>query len=554
MYFCSTSLVCQTYGDLLIKQRFDQVYTQLYGAFYNIFSLSNNANDQGSITWNTSIDFYTNLGGEKPYPHQDALGSLRSGSLLGLLTMYEATCEDKYMWEFMEQATQIVAVRADRIGFTPSKPFWFVQSVYYHGRILMSFSKYVYLVKSNQNLYNKPIPLAHRVNFENKPTWGAFADWLNTINIGVMDYLMGSNERNYWRSGDECVCKPASIFNFCSDSPTKKSILELNKQAPFGYSLIYMYLANGDSRIDYGTMAVRMARAYLTTNSGVLYYSSTNNSYSWFHDGWQRSRASIFAPWTNESDDGVEDIGHAGWDIMFPVLYNKYYNLFYPHVTGGQYFENYQLVRFKNAFVRKVYNYNYNIQQSYFDHNTFNCNTDGNCLAIPGMNGGSGDISTFQSNAKVWTSLYKFDNVAGSQPGKVYDILMTFYNAVEKYYPINSDNYGGLNMSGLADMVSANYYMEGLGPCNAAYLKENAELSTDVIKEFSISNPATGYFLIPMEYEVESIKVFDVSGVLQPVSFESNICYIDKLSTGNYFVFLELNGELFRSKLMVLNR
>ena len=491
----------QSFGNLNINQRFDVVYNQLYGPIYNINSSTNNTSAQGMLTWDKT-KLYEQVNGSytsASIASQDALGSTRSGSLEALLRMYEITCDQKYLWEFMEQATQIINCRADKVVPQQSgSPYLFVNKVPWHGRILFPLAHFVHLVRS-RNLGSTIIPVSHRVNFNNKTTIGEFSDFVNVQNREMMDFLL----TQFWRTGDECMCKPASISEqptTCKTKTGSNAIMELNFQAPFGSALLYMYLAN-TNEVSYGVKVVEMARAYLFSHGTVLNVDG-QNAYWWYHSGWQKTPGSG-SNWSLRNEF-YEDIGHGAWDIMFPILYNKYYSSFYGPITGGQYFEDYQLVRFRNTFTKKIY-WQPAINPC-ADMNAFYCNVVSSCSGNYPPNTYSG----YQMNAKNWTGFYKYDNVTGAQTGpSVYSIMMNYYITVESCLPITEANYGGVCIVGLADLAVANYDKENI----LCQINVGGPKSTIPIQVSP--NPSKDHFNISFdndERKISMVKVVDLSG------------------------------------------
>lgn len=549
-FFIQFTGFCQ-YGDLGIKQRFDNVYANLYGPFYNISSSTNNINDQGVIVWDKS-KLYEQSGGvftQACDDSQDAIGSSRSGSLEALLRMYEVTCDMKYIWEFMEQATQIINMRADKLYPQQSgNPYLFVNVVPWHGRILFPLAHFAYLVNTTP-LSGIQIPTAHRVNFNNHTTIGAFADAVNIQNIEMMHFLL----ERFWRrpssivGPDECMCKPNYIGDYCAngsmDNNSSKSISELNYQGPYGAALIYMYLRNpgyipylGKTGVEaYAVKVVEMARAYLVTRNGILTYQSANNNYGWFHDGWQQKKEN--GVWVR-SMVHTEDIGHGIWDLIFPILYNKFYSSFTGPITSGQYFENYQMVRFRNTFTKVIYNQYIAANCNVVNQNSFDCNVFGSCSG----HYGSTDYHTYQMDAKSWTDLYIYDNVSGAQSGPtVYSIMMDYYINVESCKPIDRANYETAGILGLANMAVANYKMENIY-CNAQ--GSNPRSATIGTTELTLSpNPSTGIFQVNTDMKVINVRVFDGAG--RKLIDLDNKSEVDAsaLSNGTYFVAIKLEDE-----------
>lgn len=536
-FVCLSNMALSQFNDLHIDLRFDQVYTQLYGPIYNINSTSNHVANQGTLTWTT-----TALGPTGYYAvveNQNTLGSLRSSSLEALLRMYETTCDFKYLYEFMEQAALITNLRSDKVGQSSWK-YWFINSVYYHGRILQGFTHYVYLIKSNPGLYNTIIPAANRADFANKTTFGEFAEWLNVSNKEVMDFLTA----RYWRPNDECMCKPETIsVNSCVNSPAPGNIMELNMQAPFGCSFIYLYLAN-PSITSYGVKAVEMARAYLTTHLNVLEYASATNSYKWYHDGWQKLGDG------NVQKVYKEDIGHGGFDIMFPLLYNKYYSNITGTITAGQYFEDYQLVRFRNAFTKVIYKNYIPANCAVVNQDAFSCNVYGTCQGhFDNYYPNEANFLGYRMNAKNWTELYKFDNVSGAQSGStVYSILMNYYINVESCLPITKDNYAGIAIVGLADMAVANRKKENV---YCIGYPANGGLGFT----FTVSpNPGTEKITIDSDDSLVKIVVTDLMGKEMSVTENANTVNTSDLENGSYFVKVYAQKGGFSSKTFIISR
>ncbi len=452
----SYPLIAQTqYGDLKINEKFDEVYEDYYElewAKWNAYDMHLNEN-------------FISPGQTYSKWQQHLLGSTLSGSLDALLVMYEATCDKKYLYEFMRKATLVQHARADKFPGTPlPDPYWFKDVVPWHGRVLTAMTHFVVMVeeKSIAHLNLPPVHPSNPNEFNGFTTVGEFAEWINTSNQQVLDFLM----LHFWRgTGNECMCKPhecpdtrAEIQRSCQlgqcDSHTEKEIMEVNLQAPFGTSLLYAYLANRD-RTDYGVKVVRMARAYLIDYGGIFDSVQGSNAYVWYHNGWQLERDNRWAEWKHKTDQGIEKMWYAGGlDLEFPVLYNKYYSDITGVITNNQYFEDYQMVRFKNTFSRLIYRwYDTPISATYNNGDTFNENVGG----PPGNN-----LAPAQRAAKNWIPLCKFDNTPGSMGDGVYEILMEFYINKEINFPADNDHYGGVHIRGLAQMCAANIEREGI--------------------------------------------------------------------------------------------
>ncbi len=511
------------YGDLGIRQKFDQVYQDIY--------LSS------QFSWTANGLYYGTESSTES--NQNNLGSYRAQSLDALLVMYEATCDTTYLMEFMRLTTEIMNARADKVSpqFS-SSPYWFKDKVVWHGRILMPLSKYVYLTSSQwQSLWN--VSIDPNV-YGGKSTIGEFSNWVNQNNIEVMDFLLG----RYWNSSTKCMCKPSeSEPGPTISQPCNNTVSELNFQTPFGCALIYMYLKNS-SRTDYGVKAVNMAQAHLISNGGIYTYNSYHKAYTWMHNGWK------------ESGGYKEDIAHGGTDILFPILYNKFRDRF-SSITSGMYFEDYQMVRLKNTFSRLVYNYGFHSNINYYHdiNKAFNANVDSsNTGQYPGEN--NQNIQTnLQLNSITWVDLYKFDNTSGSYGYNVYDILMNFYDY--KVKNLASSNFWGIKIKGLADLVAANYSSENIN--SGCYTKSSSLNNDDLnIKEEDLpkiiyhSDLKNLSFSTNQENEKSKMTVYSSSGRLV-ANLDNSDQSIDmnKFSAGIYIVNLITENKIETKKIIV---
>ncbi len=407
------------------------------------------------------------------------MGSRWSGVLESLLRMYETTGDRAYIYKFILPMLKVQgAVRGG--SFTDGlvnlddhqNQNSYSNQMYYNGRILWPMAHFVYLVKST-SLYNEPVMdfgtansyyqfLSYYHNFGANPTFGDISDYFEMLSKATLDNYSKWIDDNWGYKGDLDEC-PA----------------QLNMEAPWGCALIYMYLANQGVRDDYGVKAVQMARMYLEKNDipyhphpggctlieepycfedhfltcwdyrSVLYYNSSNASYYWFTDGWKGTESLKIKTLT---DNKAEDVGHAIWSINFPLLYNKFHGSINPHITGNNYFDDYQMSRFRNAFTKNIWS---QPQQG------FDSLVDGN-----------GPIRTFSSDpvganeSMGWMALHKWDNNDDS-PNTVYEILMNYFQS--NIQPPNStintvnnlkDFFDAGRFMGLSDIVSAQWEKE----------------------------------------------------------------------------------------------
>lgn len=470
----SNSMFSQQFSNLDIQGRFDYIYDKLYkqpGPYgmrfeYNVFDPSD--------------DLY--LYSENSQTAEANLGAYIGGSLEALLVMYEATGDKVYLDDFVKQAYDILKARADydRPG-TPkvaNSAFWFKDLVYLHGRILWPLAHFVYIVNSNNTLYATQIDSS--VIDKERLTYGALSDRVNTNNREVMNYMLD----NFWRTDGACMCKPSgyvdsggdyipAIFNSCKDSSSSWEIMEVNMQASFGCALIYMDLVNynvnsdkdktnNDNRGDnfYGGKAMEMARAYTEkvaprkcgNSPGIFDYKGDGDYYVWKHHGWKAHM------------EYLEDIGHGSLDLEFPILFNKHIE----HINrnnGTKYFEDDFMVKLRNTFTMKIYNFTgaEDISTTYDNKTTFACTVNGHCATLYWDPCGC-NTECMQYRAKNWMGLHKFDSMDEAKGESVYDVIMGFYDNVEQYLDFDDPdkgeynlvkNYTGHLLKGLADLVAA---------------------------------------------------------------------------------------------------
>lgn len=572
------------YGDLGIREKFDNVYASLY-------------QDAGTnIMQHYGITVYRGvpegLAAEDPLDLQAKLGDYAS-ALEALLIMYEATCDRDYLDEFLRNYIPVLSARADfaEIDGAPASdyPITFFDNVALEAKLLHASAHYVHLIGESSigwvegpDFYGYNLPttdpehwtqqdfdaIGHPFMTYDPRTYAEFATLFNDYNKLTMNHLI----ENFWRGGNECFCKPVSggigcpntddyaYLKSCKDSECPlpgseevKSISELGAQAPFGTALIYIYLANPNDT-QYGVHAVEMARAYLIQNGGILKYNPTHKAYTWHHDGWQAKRANQNSPWVRETDD-IENIAYGAWDISFPLLYNKYYDEITGTITGNQYFEDYQMVRFRNTFTRLIYNYTApSITNTYNYGTTFFMNVDG--TNTPTSTWPANTLqSVAQSSAKSWINLYRFDNVPGTMgTNNVYNILMDYYIGKEADLPATSANFGGIKIVGLAQMCKANYDVEGVvspecdpdtnapDPNDSGRIGRRGKSSQSAVNVFP--NPAMNEINISLEEDMRNvteetpavIKIRDITGKLLLTTNKTSHIDVSTFPRGVYFI------------------
>ncbi|MBI4647699.1 MAG: T9SS type A sorting domain-containing protein [Bacteroidia bacterium] len=342
-------------------------------------------------------------------------------TLESMLIMYETTKDKAYLYKFIRYTKKILYLRGS--------DFYWSFGIHFNARLLWPMAHFVYLVKvyepdlKTQSLNPHP---ALDLSSNDYSTFEEFADWLSDR----VKETLNAAEDDLWRD-------PYIFFGSLDDetlsltnwNPSISPAI-LNFQAPWGLTYIYMYLAEG-----------------------------YNNSYWWYHKGWgEEIKKRLTCSWDKKRRicskyiEGIESIAYGSWDIMFPLLYNKYADNFNPHLTSGLYFEDYQMVRFRNTFTKNLY----------AGSGNFHCAVDGTDGPIFVIN----DIITctdnyLRSDCPAWMPLYKFDDI-GDGAYTVYEIIMNYYNNFLK----NSSSsevysyFAPMKYKGLTDIVSAQWNKE----------------------------------------------------------------------------------------------
>ncbi|UTW66915.1 T9SS type A sorting domain-containing protein [bacterium SCSIO 12643] len=417
------------------------------------------------------------------------LSSAWCPALEALLTMYETTKDKAYLYAFMKESTQIINSRRDYVYGSNHYPLWFRDVDYnnnvdatgnglgaaFNGRVLLVLAHFNYIVKKDWYLQNTPIELYpgedRNTLYKNYYTFGAYANWVEKNVDQTLKWAISwnnsQNMNNMWYNDSECLNKSGMGHNFANEA-----MAEFNHQTPWAIAFLYMYLSNVNNYYLYGQRAVDIAKLIMGNGcdeqncgwtaqwptSNALKYNFSTGAYWWRHN-----------PWNACSYTFTEDMGHATWDIMFPLLYNKNKSLIYNHVTTGQYFENFHMERFRNTFTKNIWDNNYVCCGGQV-YDGFHMGVDGTT-----QNNIYTDFMTFTFDdpkarlfGLAWTPLYKFDNSGSNTAPNVYNIIMDLYGAYIKYHNDASVYYitEGMRMKGWGDMVAAHWDKE----CYSLYL------------------------------------------------------------------------------------
>ena len=451
------SLKSQSFHDLHIKEKYDDIFIGAYNYPPGVLSFGNK--DDGFLT-DTNQNY--NLG-------------QHGGVMESMLIMYETTKDKAYLYKFMEWTVGLFHYDIGGLSHSFLKLSLCESSscLHFNARLLWPMAHFVYLVKVAEynELYNEPI--FDSVKYGNHATFGAFAELLYYRVEERLDWFLGVNPLSnavLWIDEDR-----GFRHDLGSNTVNGGGATHLNFQLPWGMAMIYMYLSkpfsDPDHREDYGVKVVQLAKLYYnvtydkcanlsiqTTTEPVLHYDIINNSYWWYHNGWNLIFSNFCCHFVGiglECDrrpidiktEKKEDIGHGTWDIYFPILYNEFqFPYFHQHLTAGLYFEDYQMVMFRNTFTKNLYK----------GSNDF-------FMAVDATDGPV-DGTPRKSDALGWTALYKFDDLAGITPNVYDDIIMPFYEDTfhsKKQNDIHLGNDLSSNIyKGLADLVAAQWDKE----------------------------------------------------------------------------------------------
>jgi len=403
------------------------------------------------------------------------LSAIWCQALEGLLVMYETTDDKGYLYEFMKQATGIVLARRDHVFNQSYHPLWYRRTDYngnpdltsngtntaFNGRILMILAHFNYIVQSDYNLIMTDIKLYGNENrtelYHNHNTFGEYANWIESEVDETLKWAItfnpnigGNGRYNYWYE-DGCGINIKGIPHDLGCDQAG----EINFQAPWAVAFLYMYIADNHQFYNYGVKTVQMAQAMFSVScnpatSRALQHETVNgnNGYYWMHNPWR--------DWRPEGNF-IEDIGHSTNDIIFPIVYNRYKSLIHNHVTTGQYFEAYHMVRFRNTLTQKLWD------SDLQGFHTFINGTSGTVpLANPDYEGREFNHDKSKSSALSYMPLYEFDEVSTNTPPNVYNILMDLYgNHFQSQTDYTDDILNnGSTILGFANLVAAQWDKE----------------------------------------------------------------------------------------------
>lgn len=473
---CTTTFTQINFEQSNLKALFDFVHSHTYqkrsthSPLPKYYAESINQFSSANINTDTYYDYETNL------------GSYRANALESTLRMYEHTNDKIYLYEALLEINDIIDSRLDLItqSYLPY-PKWFAfrsnfdtpnrnddywGNSSFTGRILLPLAHFVYIIYSQNNLYNTLLNLPTYTAYT---TFGAYADWVKARLDESMNYAF-NNLALYSILNGEIVLDG---FRFGEDA----SIAQANYQGPFGSALVYYYLLTNSSIVGshlaqqvynyyYKTYADNFNYCFEGTdifgnpdkipvdfcdifdssiypdcaNSGIIVYDQVNDAYTFAHNGWRETN--------NGEALFIEDIGHAQYTLFFADIYNKFYSQLHSNITSNAYFDNANLFRFRNTLKKMKVNTSSGIR--------FHNNLNGTDFLDPLSCDGAAPFSS-SNDAINYMFLNRFESTA-NDGFNTYETLMTYLlNDMGVDNTIQSDEKKvyGANMIGLADMVGA---------------------------------------------------------------------------------------------------
>lgn len=386
------------------------------------------------------------------------LGDGMSYMLESYLKMYEATGDKAYLYKFINHTVKIQSMR----GSFPSTggahygpDSWSAHPMFYHnGLILWPMAHFVHLVLMDQpDLQIVPLSTVCLNDPTTLSTMGDFAYWLQ----GRVQESMDDFITHHWGGSSKGFIQAV-------DTVTNAS-MEINKEAAFGSTCFYIGHTLPAPNL-YLTISALIAALYktnvfiedhcigfpcslLTYNDLLLKLNTSQNSYSWYSEGWRISYRGcgcslVYQPDYPQYQSAMEDISHASLVLTFPLIAYKY-GL---NNGGTPYFTNTEMTRFRNMFAKNVW------KGSSDPYSFYNSVTGSDY----GISEHSGVANAYDMMALTYMQLEKFDEY-DSDPETVYDIIMNFYkHKIIDGNPANMSQ--GNYFTGLADMVSAQWQKE----------------------------------------------------------------------------------------------
>lgn len=431
----SGSIQSQQYDTLQIKEDFD------YYSEYLVFDKYNLCTIHPDKDWNTFGDGISKI-------------------LDGYIDVYVATQDKAYLYKFVHQSLCMIENRNDINPESSTKtPKWTetTSSTYVDGYIIGTFSRFVHLVKIlqpelmelelyqfdeiNPSLYKPNTCNCNYTGLQFK-TLGDYVQWLEDRTRETLDNFV---YRGLWDDNNGVLQTTGELV--------------INMQIGFARCLLYSGLSSGND--DYLRMADTIASLYKSQvkfidrctksryNEPVLRYDINKDSYWWYHSGWSLTYREcgrsffIKVPNYNAFTEYVEDINHGTIVMMYPYEYYKF--------GRRQYFNETDMIRFKNTFKNNIY-----------DNGKYNIGVDGSTgKTYTEAKYKPEQVVTIRETCAIgfsnWAD-FDFDTLSSSPT--VYDIIMKDYIYLLATKPVVPNFYAGQKCMGHAQLVAQHWKRE----------------------------------------------------------------------------------------------
>ena len=254
--------ISQSYAEFTLKEQFD-AYNDFRASLYSPCTQS-------------------------PNTDQDAFGDGMSVILEAYINMYQTTKDKPYLYKFIAESLCMIENRHDyAIPLDEDIPRW-SQHMYHNGNIIAGFARFVHFVKIEEPaLYSEELyPFAQLTGANDFAltftTFGEYADWLQD-RCGETIWWFITN--GYWDDD----------YGFASESSLGVTATDVNQQAGFARSLLFIGLTSGEtSFLDKAMIIANLYKSNVVINDPCesipynepMLLTTSENSYWWYQYMW----------------------------------------------------------------------------------------------------------------------------------------------------------------------------------------------------------------------------------------------------------------------------
>lgn len=331
------------------------------------------------------------------------------------LDMFELSFDKGYLYQFIEISLCMLENRRDVFSSSSSFPIWSF-SVYENGNIIGAFSRFVFVVNSN-NLNSELLSqfpfIANNFFGEEFSTFGSYASWIQDRCGETIWYYLTNG---FWSNSQGIKKSPGEEYGG-----------DINMQSGFARALLYVGLCSGEESfllkasiiesLILGSVSIDDGCEDYEETLPVLQLDSITNAYGWYHSGWHLSEHDCL--WAlNTHDKGgyfqyQEDISHGAIVMNMVMDFYNYHN--------GTDLTEVDMERFKNMFTQKIY-----LSPGKFANSVFG--TMGPIYFNDNQPTDYFDTSFYKVRALHYAPLSAFDGGNDTSNNvDVYDIIMNLY-------------------------------------------------------------------------------------------------------------------------------